>query len=139
LKLVAPPSFRPHIVTNSFPFSLSASAYFLSTLPLFRALFMFTRKRRVSAPSTLMGCDVCRVSISQGQKWSLVARTDHSKWRSALRPTWKKVGFLLEFANPHQLLLGFLHFLFFRASRTPPLVFKRKNLSLFLREKDVHY
>ncbi|KAL9362898.1 hypothetical protein Peur_045683 [Populus x canadensis] len=86
---------------------------------------MFTRKRKVSAPSTHMGCDVCRVSISQGQKWSLLARIDHSKWRSVLRATWKKVGFLLEFANPHQLLLGLLHFLFFRASRTPPLVFKR--------------
>ncbi|KAJ6914527.1 hypothetical protein NC651_016716 [Populus alba x Populus x berolinensis] len=60
-----------------------------------------------------MGCDV---SISQGQKWSLLARIDLSKWRSLLRATWKKVGFLLEFANPHQPLLGFLHFLFFRAT-----------------------
>jgi hypothetical protein len=33
-------------------------------------------------PPTLMGCDVCHVSILQGQKWILLARIHLSKWRS---------------------------------------------------------
>ena len=33
-------------------------------------------------PPPLMGCDVCHVSILQGQKWILLARIHLSKWRS---------------------------------------------------------